>query len=72
MKVPAIHGIPRKKWNPATLLQNTLDGAASAGAETELLHLCDLTCGPWRYEPCRSSHHDVNIKKMVVMMPGEV
>jgi multimeric flavodoxin WrbA len=43
MKVLAINGSPRKKWNTATLLQNTLDGAASAGAETELVHLYDLT-----------------------------
>lgn len=42
MKVLAINGSPRKKWNTATLLQNTLDGAASKGAETELVHLYDL------------------------------
>ncbi|MGA2918407.1 flavodoxin family protein [Methanoregula sp.] len=43
MNVLAINGSPRKKWNTATLLQNTLDGAASKGAETELVHLYDLT-----------------------------
>ncbi len=43
MKVLAINGSPRKKWNTATLLQNALDGAAFAGAETELAHLYDLT-----------------------------
>ena len=43
MKVLAINGSPRKKWNTATLLQNALDGAASVGAETELVHLYDLT-----------------------------
>ncbi|MCX6690001.1 MAG: flavodoxin family protein [Methanoregula sp.] len=43
MKVLAINGSPRKKWNTATLLQNALDGAASTGAETELVHLYDLT-----------------------------
>jgi hypothetical protein len=42
MRVLAINGSPRKKWNTATLLQNALDGAASQGAETELVHLCDL------------------------------
>ena len=42
MKVLAINGSPRKKWNTATLLQNALDGAASVGAETELVHLYDL------------------------------
>jgi len=41
-KVIAINGSPRKKWNTATLLQNALDGAASQGAETELVHLYDL------------------------------
>jgi len=43
LKVLAINGSPRKKWNTATLLENALDGAASAGAETELVHLDDLT-----------------------------
>lgn len=42
MKVLAINGSPRKKWNTATLLQNALDGAASKGAKTELVHLYDL------------------------------
>jgi multimeric flavodoxin WrbA len=42
MKVIAINGSPRKKWNTATLLQKALDGAASKGAETELVHLYDL------------------------------
>jgi multimeric flavodoxin WrbA len=49
MKVLAINGSPRKKWNTATLLQNTLDGAASRGAETELTHLYDLD-----YKGCTS------------------
>lgn len=35
----AINGSPRKSWNTATLLQNALDGAASVGADTELIHL---------------------------------
>jgi len=43
MKVLAINGSPRKKWNTATLLQSALDGAASHGAKTELIHLYDLT-----------------------------
>ncbi|KKG10678.1 flavodoxin family protein [Methanosarcina sp. 2.H.A.1B.4] len=42
MKVIAINGSPRKKWNTATLLENALEGAASEGAETELIHLYDL------------------------------
>ncbi len=41
MKVLAFNGSPRKKWNTATLLRHTLDGAASKGAETELIHLYD-------------------------------
>jgi multimeric flavodoxin WrbA len=42
MKVIGINGSPRKKWNTATLLTNALDGAASKGADTELVHLYDL------------------------------
>ena len=42
MKVLAINGSPRKKWNTATLLGKALEGAASRGAETELVHLYDL------------------------------
>jgi multimeric flavodoxin WrbA len=42
MKVIAINGGPRKTWNTATLLQKALDGAKSAGAETEMIHLYDL------------------------------
>ena len=42
MKVMAFNGSPRKKWNTATLLTKALDGAASKGAETELVHLYDL------------------------------
>ncbi len=43
MKVIALNGSPRKKWNTATLLQHALDGAASKGAETELIHLYDYS-----------------------------
>ncbi|MGA3112313.1 MAG: flavodoxin family protein [Candidatus Bathyarchaeia archaeon] len=42
MKVLAINGSPRKTWNTATMLNNALEGAASAGAETEIIHLYDL------------------------------
>jgi multimeric flavodoxin WrbA len=42
MIVIAINGSPRKKWNTATLLEKALEGAASEGAETELIHLYDL------------------------------
>lgn len=41
MKVIAFNGSPRKNWNTATLLKHALDGAASQGAETELIHLYD-------------------------------
>ena len=43
MAVIAINGSPRKEWNTATLLSRTLEGAASVGAQTELVHLYDLT-----------------------------
>jgi multimeric flavodoxin WrbA len=43
MKVMAFNGSPRKKkWNTVTLLKNVLKGAASVGAETELIQLYDL------------------------------
>ncbi len=42
MKVIAVNGSPRKKWNTATLLEQALKGAASKGARTELVHLYDL------------------------------
>ncbi|KPU45531.1 2-amino-4-deoxychorismate dehydrogenase [Oxobacter pfennigii] len=42
MKVVALNGSPRKKWNTATLLEKALEGAQSVGAETELIHLYDL------------------------------
>ncbi|MGZ4885370.1 MAG: flavodoxin family protein [Halobacteriota archaeon] len=43
MKVLAINGSPRTKCNTATLLDSALEGAASQGAETELVHLYKLT-----------------------------
>ena len=49
MKVLAVNGGPRKTWNTATLLEKALEGAASQGAETELVHLYDL-----RYTGCVS------------------
>ena len=42
MKVIAVNGSPRKTWNTATLLNKALEGAKSAGAETEIVHLYDL------------------------------
>jgi multimeric flavodoxin WrbA len=49
VKVLAFNGSPRKQWNTATLLRKTLEGAASQGAETELVHLYDLS-----YTGCKS------------------
>jgi multimeric flavodoxin WrbA len=43
MKLIAINGSPRKNWNTGTLLKNVLNGAESAGAKTEIVHLYDLT-----------------------------
>jgi multimeric flavodoxin WrbA len=42
MKIIAINGSPRKKWNTAMLLEKVLEGAQSQGAQTELIHLYDL------------------------------
>ncbi len=42
MKVIAFNGSPRKKWNTGTLLEKALEGAASQGAETKLIHLYQL------------------------------
>lgn len=42
MKVIGVNGSPRKTWNTAMLLEKALEGAASRGAETELVHLYDL------------------------------
>ncbi|MEI6423251.1 MAG: NAD(P)H-dependent oxidoreductase, partial [Lentisphaerota bacterium] len=41
MKAIAFNGSPRKKWNTVTLIENALEGAASKGADTELVHLYD-------------------------------
>jgi len=49
MKIIAINGSPRKKWNTATLLEHALEGAKLQGAETELVHLYDLD-----YKGCTS------------------
>lgn len=49
MRVIAFNGSPRKNWNTATLLNHALEGAASQGAETELIHLYD-----YNYKGCIS------------------
>ena len=42
MKIIAINGSPRKKWNTAKLLKKALEGASLQGAKTELINLYDL------------------------------
>lgn len=49
MNVIAFNGSPRKGWNTATLLSHALEGAASQGAGTELIHLYD-----YNYKGCKS------------------
>lgn len=39
MRVVGFNGSPRKGWNTETLVKKALEGAASAGAETELIQL---------------------------------
>jgi multimeric flavodoxin WrbA len=49
MEIIAFNGSPRKTWNTATLLEKALEGAASQGATTKLVHLYDLN-----FKGCRS------------------
>jgi multimeric flavodoxin WrbA len=49
MKLIAVNGSPRKGWNTDILLHKALEGAESAGAQTELIYLYDLD-----YKGCRS------------------
>jgi multimeric flavodoxin WrbA len=42
VKLLAINGSPRTKSNTATVLNHALEGAASQGAETELVNLYEL------------------------------
>ena len=49
MKLLAVNGSPRKKWNTARLLTQVIEGAREAGAEAELVHLVDLN-----YTGCKS------------------
>jgi len=41
MKILAVNGSPRKKWNTATMLEKAIEGAAAQGAQTDLIHLYD-------------------------------
>lgn len=49
MKIAAFNGSPRKNGNTATLLKESLEGAKSAGASCELVHLYSLD-----YKGCTS------------------
>lgn len=49
MNILAFNGSPRKNGNTAKLLKSAIDGAASAGASTELIHLYNLN-----YKGCSS------------------
>lgn len=42
MKIIAINSSPRRDWNTAQQLQKALEGAASTGADTQLINLNDL------------------------------
>ena len=52
MKLLAINGSPRKTMNTASLLKKIVEGAASRGADAELVHLCDLA-----FKGCTSCFH---------------
>lgn len=41
MKALFVNGSPRKNWNTHKMLESAMQGAAEAGAETELVHLYD-------------------------------
>ena len=58
MKVIAVNGSPRRNWNTAKLCQAALEGAASAGAETELVHLESLT-----FKGCISCYRCHSVKE---------
>ncbi|MBR1834805.1 MAG: flavodoxin family protein [Bacteroidales bacterium] len=45
------YGSPRKGWNTAQLLQRAMEGAADAGAETEMVNLYDRSL---TYKGCMS------------------
>ena len=61
-KIFAVNGSPRKSGNTAQLLQKTLEGAASAGAEVKLIQLADLD-----FSGCRSCFA---CKKLANPSPG--
>lgn len=52
MKVTGFVGSPRKNGNTAALVFKVLEGAEKAGAETELLYLCD-----YDFKDCQGCMH---------------
>ena len=42
MKLLAVNGSPRKKWNTARLLESVVEGAKSAGMDAKLVHIYDF------------------------------
>jgi multimeric flavodoxin WrbA len=60
MKVTAFVGSPRKKGNTDTLVDRFLEGAKSAGAETEKVYLYDYTINPCQgcYKNCWITPND--------------
>ena len=63
MKIMLINGGPRKKNNTAALLDSAAEGARSAGAETETVHLYDLnyrgciSCFACKLKDCANPGH---------------
>ena len=55
MKLLAINGSPRKNKNTASLLEKVVQGAVSAGAQAEMVHLREL-----KYTGCISCFHCKN------------
>lgn len=49
MKLIAVNGGPRKKWNTGQLMAKVVEGAQTAGADAKLFHLYDLD-----YKGCTS------------------
>lgn len=49
MKTIVLNASPRNNWNTAQILQSAMEGAASAGAQTEWVNLYDLN-----FTGCRS------------------
>ena len=66
MTVFGINGSPRKKWNTAKLLMESLEGAASQGASTELIHLYDLDYGEAETFCCYDTYQFPDYSKVIM------